>query len=64
MTWEQGTDQTVANQYQIAIETSDVSRVEEMENAMKYAMLALMIMIPAAIAGVIFLVGTGTVKIG
>jgi hypothetical protein len=37
---------------------------DRFENMMKYAMLAIMIMIPAAIAGVIFLVGTGMVKMG
>jgi hypothetical protein len=35
---------------------------DRFDNMMKYAMLAIMIMIPAAIAGVIFLVGSGMVK--
>jgi len=37
---------------------------DRFDNMMKYALLAIMIMIPAAIAGVIFLVGTGMVKVG
>jgi hypothetical protein len=36
---------------------------DRFDNMMKYAMLAIMIMIPAAIAGVIFLVGSGMVKV-
>ncbi len=61
MTWEQGIDQKVADQYQDAIKTIDLSANEEMENLMKYVILGIMVMIPAGIAGVIFLIGTGVV---
>jgi hypothetical protein len=37
-------------------------KYEDMENLMKYSMLAIMIMIPAAIAVVVFVIGTGLVR--